>query len=156
MKTLFIALLISINSYHPNDNCDHLNEIRDIFQAGVNNKEELAEMIAICKKYDCDKITPYYAAATMRKAEFVWSPLEKLSNFNKGKKMLESFIKEHPNNIEAKYIRWLTQKMAPKFLGYHENIKEDYDYIQKNITKSDLDKEYQKVILNHIQKMKHE
>lgn len=154
VKTILFTLFFSLNMVA--NNCDSLEKVRNMFQSGVENKEELNIMIDFCKKSNCEKTIPYYAAATMRKAEFVWSPLDKLANFNKGKKMLESFIAKNPENIEAKYIRWLTQKMAPRFLGYHQNIENDYRFIQKNITKSDIEKSYQKVILHHIQKLKNE
>ncbi|GGF67318.1 hypothetical protein [Wenyingzhuangia marina] len=155
MKTLFIAFIYSLTlSLSPN-NCEQLKTVRAFFQEGVN-EEQLEEMILICEKSNCDDVIPYHAAATMKKAEFVWSPMQKLANFKKGKKMLESFIKEHPDNIEARYIRWLTQKKAPSFLGYHDNIKEDDEFIKKNIAKSNINQDYQKVMLKHIKKVKNE
>lgn len=154
MRIVLIAFFFTLTMSA--QNCEKLTEIRQIFQVGVHNQQQLEDMIAICKTSNCTKITPYHAAANMRKAEFVWSPFQKLSNFNKGKKMLETFISNNPKNIEARYIRWLTQKMAPKFLGYHNNIDKDYTYIVTNISKSDIDKSYQKIMLAHLQKIKNE
>ena len=153
MKTLILTLLFSINITA--NNCEHLVQVRNIFQAGMN-KKQLEKMILICEKATCPKIIPYHAAAIMKKADFVWSVFKKLSNFKKGKKMLEDFIKKNPEDVEARYIRWLTQKMVPKFLGYNNNIKEDYLFIQDNIVNSNIDKDYQKVIFNHIKKIKNE
>lgn len=73
-----------------------------------------------------------------------------------GKKMLNNFILKYPQNIEARYIRWLTQKMAPSFLNYNQNLAEDYDYILLNIKKSNIDIEYQKTILAHLKKINNE
>ncbi|MDO6737168.1 hypothetical protein [Wenyingzhuangia sp. 2_MG-2023] len=153
MKKLWFVLFLTLQLQA--SNCDSLNKIRNIFQAGVNEKE-LTEMIAICKQSDCEEVIPYLAAATMKKAEFAWSPFDKLANFNRGKKMLENFIKKNPKNIEAKYIRWLTQKMAPRFLGYHNNLEQDELFILKNINKSDIDSSYQKIMLAHLKKIKNE
>ncbi|MGY6650207.1 hypothetical protein [Wenyingzhuangia sp. IMCC45574] len=153
MKLLFVSLFFSLQLFA--NECDSLRKVRNIFQAGVNAKQ-LEEMILICKASKCDKITPYLAAATMKKAEFVWSPFDKLKYFKKGKNLLEGYIKEHPTSVEAKYIRWLTQTMAPKFLGYRANLKQDYTFIQQHITQSDIDKQYQNIILLHIKKIKNE
>lgn len=153
MKTLFFTLLFSLQLFA--NNCESLSKIRGIFQAGVN-EEQLEAMILICKASNCDNVTPYLAAATMKKAEFAWSPFNKLKYFNTGKKMLENFIKDHPQNIEAKYIRWLTQKMAPKFLNYRDHLEQDYQYIKNNIAKSNLPTDYRNVILAHIKKVNNE
>lgn len=147
----FWMFIISAHS----QKCKDLDTIRAIFQKGVN-EQELERMIEICERSSCRQIIPYYAASLMKKAEFVWSPFEKLSTFKKGKKKLEEFIAKNPKNIEAKYIRWLTQKMAPKFLGYRDRLEEDYQYIQKNIHQSNINPSYQKVMLNHIKKIQDE
>ena len=153
MKALLITLVLFFNA--ANKNCDVLFKVRNIFQAGVNEKE-LDNMLAICNKAACVKITPYHAAATMKKAEFAWSPIKKISYFNTGKRMLDDFINQYPHNIEARYVRWLTQKMAPSFLGYNKNLEDDYNYIINNIERSDIDIDYKKTILEHIKKVAHE
>ncbi|NIJ44788.1 hypothetical protein FHR24_001227 [Wenyingzhuangia heitensis] len=153
MKNVVFFLLLSLNLQA--QNCSELPKIRAIFQAGVN-EEQLEDMLLLCKKSTCDKTTPYHAAATMKKAEFVWSPISKLSNFNKGKKMLENFIDKNNKNIEARYIRWLTQKMAPSFLNYNSSIDKDYAFIIQNIDESNIEKSYQKTILNHLKKIQNE
>lgn len=153
MKIFLILFLFTLTTY--SQSCKTLTKIRDIFQAGVN-KEELNNMIELCKQTKCIEVKPYHAAATMKKAEFVWSPFEKLSNFKKGKKMLETFIIHHSENIEARYIRWLTQKMAPSFLNYNKNLEEDYNFIINKIHKSNIDFNYQKKILAHLKKVSNE
>ncbi|ANW96426.1 hypothetical protein AXE80_09105 [Wenyingzhuangia fucanilytica] len=154
MKTLFIAFFAALTLSWSN-NCEQLQKVRTFFQDGVD-KEQLEEMIVICEKSNCSDVIPYHAAAIMKKAEFVWSPMQKLSNFKKGKKMLENFITKHPNHVEARYIRWLTQNKAPKFLGYYNNLDEDDLFIQKNLAKSNINTDYQNIMLKHIKKIKNE
>lgn len=153
MKTLFIFLFFSLQVVA--NNCNDLSKIRDYFQSDIN-ETSLDKMILVCKQSSCNDAIPYLAVATMKKAEYAWSPLTKLSYFKKGKKMLEEFIKINPNHIEAKYVRWLTQKMAPSFLGYRENLKEDYLFIQQNITTSSIALKYQQTILKHLKKVNNE
>lgn len=153
MKTLFLALLFCININHTS--CNELNKVRNLFKNGID-KKELAEINRIYDHSDCSKITPYYAVAIMKNAEFTWSPIKKLSYFKQGKEMLEAFIKKFPNNIEARYVRWLTQTRAPKFLEYYNELETDYTFIIQNIANSSIEKDYQKFILNNIEKIKNE
>jgi len=136
-------------------NCKNLHEVRAIFLSKVN-EQQLENMLTLCKQTNCKKTIPYYAAATMKKAEFVWSPISKFTNFNKGKKMLEQFILKNPYNIEARYIRWMTQKMAPSFLRYNKNITEDYLFILERISESTIEFTYQQTILSNIKKVNNE
>nr|WP_321450248.1 hypothetical protein [uncultured Carboxylicivirga sp.] len=77
--------------------------------------------------------TVYLASAYMQKAQYVLSPLKKLNYFNKGKDMLEEFILKHPDNIDARYVRFLVQTNSPSFLGYKSEIKIDKKFVQDNI-----------------------
>jgi len=150
MKLIFTAFFIFLTLQPP---CNELHKLRKLFQAEVNEKQ-LLNMITICEKSTCEKTTPYHAAAIMQRAEFEWSPIKKIKSFTMGKSMLENFILKSPQNIEARYIRWLTQKMAPSFLNYNQNLAEDYDYILLNIKKRGIDIEYQKTILAHLKTIK--
>ncbi len=65
-------------------------------------------------------------------ANHVFSPLEKLNTFKKGKKNIEQAIRQQPKNAELRFIRFSVQKNAPAFLGYRSNLKEDEEFIRKN------------------------
>lgn len=136
-------------------NCNDLTKVRALFKSEIN-EDKLESIISICVNSNCYKTTPYYAVATMQKAEFVWFPLHKFKYFNKGKEILENYIIQNPNNIEARYVRWLTQKKAPSILNYNKNIEEDYQYILTKIAKSDIELNYQFTILSHIKKINNE
>ena len=86
----------------------------------------------------------------MQKAQFALTPWKKYGHFKKGKKELEAFIKKNPNDLEARYLRFLVQSNAPFFLGYRSEIKNDYNMIQKNIKEYDLPDDYKKQILKHL------
>lgn len=153
MHHLFISLLLilQINT----NKCKDLPTIRNLFKNGID-ENELAEINKIYENSDCEKITPYYAVATMKNAEFTWSPIKKMSYFKKGKEILETFITRSPKNLEARYLRWITQSKAPRFLGYYNELEIDYKFIQENINKSGIDKDYQKFMLNNIETIKNE
>lgn len=84
-------------------------------------------------------------------ANHVFSPLKKLNTFNTGKKHIEMAIKNEPDNAEIKFIRLSVQKNAPSFLGYRSNIKEDTEFIKRNLhqIKSEILQENIKLLLEY-------
>lgn len=153
MKTLLITVLMFLTPLKKN--CEDLKTVRGYFLKEVT-KVQLLHMIKICEQSKCNLTVPYHAAATMKRAEFEWSPIKKLKSFRMGKEMLDSFIKKYPENIEARYIRWLTQKKVPSFLNYSKNLDEDYNYIITHIEKSSIDSDYKKTIVQNLKKIKNE
>jgi len=154
MKLIFIYIFLIFNNTPNPKNCAQLQEVRSIFEKGIETREELKYMLKISSQENCHFITPYLAAVTMQQAEFCWSPLKQLHYFSKGKTMLENYIALYPKTITGRYVRWLIQKMSPKFLNYNNNIEDDYQYIINNINKSNINPNYQKIILTRIKNIK--
>ena len=155
MKFLIFSFLMAFCKLLPGHNdCMHVQEVRALFEKGIESKEELKHMFEICNQYPCEQITPYLSAATMKQAEFTWSPIKQYRFFNQGKNMLEKHIETHPNTIEGRYIRWLIQTMAPKFLIYRQNIDEDYQFIIQNIERSQLTQTTKQNILTRMENIK--
>ena len=90
----------------------------------------------------------------MQSAKYSFWPPKKLKHFNKGKKILESFILSNPENTEARYLRILVQSEVPDFLGYNKEINTDIKFVKLKIGGSDLPKIYQNLILKNIAPIK--
>ena len=74
----------------------------------------------------------------MQRAEHSSWPITQLSWFNEGKEKLENYIYNYPNDIEARYIRYLVQEGSPGFLGYKDSIEKDKKFILNNIESANL------------------
>jgi hypothetical protein len=74
----------------------------------------------------------FMGAMTMKKAGLGGSPTTKLSLFKQGHKMLETAIKEDPNNAEYRFLRLMIQENAPGILGYKNDTEKDSEYIRKS------------------------
>jgi hypothetical protein len=149
MKLLFI--IISLFSLQ--NKCDDMQSIRNDFHT-IDSKEKLESFIELTTKSESEKVLPYLASAIMQSAKYAFFPTKKLKNFNKGKKMLESFIQNNPNNIEARYIRIFVQSEIPKFLGYDKEIEADIKFVKLKIDDSDLPEAYKNLILKNISEIK--
>lgn len=150
MKAVFIFLIAC--TFSPGlfaQGCEKMTEVRNQFHKARSEKT-VASFLSFAKKISCTKATPYVATATMRQAEFVNSPIQKLRYFKKGKAVLEQYIDQHPTDIEARYVRILVQKNIPSLLGYSSDIESDQKYIRAHIDHSNLSASYKKTILKYI------
>ena len=96
------------------NNCNYVEDYRYKYHT-IINKEELQNFIEELEELSCSKLQPYLSSSIMKRAKYSFLPNTKLKYFNEGKNSLEDFIKIHPENIEAKYVRLMTQKEIPDF-----------------------------------------
>lgn len=144
----FIFLLLGSNVLQACTSRE-MTKTRNLFHV-ARTKSKLQTFLTYVKKVDCKNAKPYYASAIMQQAEYTINPIMKLKHFNKGKAMLESFIKKHPNNIEARYVRILVQNSVPSILGYKSNILADKQFIKSELGNSKISASYRKTILKYI------
>ncbi len=78
----------------------------------------------------------FYAVSNFFMAKHSVNPINKLSYFNKGKKLLDDAVKSEPNNLEIRLMRLISQEKTPKILGYKSSIASDKDFILKNYKNS--------------------
>jgi hypothetical protein len=145
MKWTFIYLLILFGV----SEVSILEQIREVFPQ-VNSVEEADLWL---KKLDTEEgimVDAYKASLLFVKSRYVKFPLTKLKYFKRGKKQLDGLIKENPDNIEMRYIRFLFQKQMPRFLGYHTSIEEDFKVIVSTIENSKINKDFKKHMLLNI------
>lgn len=147
MLSLLITILFTWTSGP--DSCAGMAQVRTDY-GNIQTEQELNQFISLIESIDCQFKGPYEASATMQKAQYTLAPWTQYNYFRKGKKMLENYIEKYPENIEARYVRFLIQTHAPFFLGYNNEIKSDAAFIRTNIDKQDLSLTYQKRILNHL------
>ena len=146
MKLLWLLLLIG------SVQCDDMASIRKEYHL-LNSEEKVEKFIDRVRKQDCFAATPYLASAMMQRAEYRAWPTSKLSTFNEGKSLLETYIKNNPKDLEARYVRLLVQSEIPSILGYNSDMELDEKYIRENIEISGLPISYQQIILDNTNKV---
>jgi hypothetical protein len=72
----------------------------------------------------------------MLQSKFAINPFVKLKAFNDGKEQLEKVIKQYPQDIELRFLRFCVQDGTPAILDYKLNMKEDSQFIENKISKS--------------------
>ncbi|MFK7755903.1 MAG: hypothetical protein AB8B53_03105 [Flavobacteriales bacterium] len=145
-----LALIILISSLTlSSDYCD-MTEVRSQFHQENDSEKRLETHIINMELMSCEKVTPYLACAIMQRAEHSSWPPTQIGYFNKGKDMLETYIQKNPEDIEARYVRYLVQKGAPGFLGYKSNMDSDYSFILSNLNQADLPPQFLTKMINSL------
>jgi hypothetical protein len=75
----------------------------------------------------------YMGAGKMLLAKNAFSPISKFNLFTEGKLLLDGSIKNAPNEIELRYLRYSIQLNCPAFLNYDSNRNEDRSFILKQL-----------------------
>lgn len=142
MKYLLVFYFIVTSSI----NASSIDEVRYGFYK-IKSKVEIEVYENILKDNTSQEAKAYKAALFFMKAKFAFFPHNKFRYFISGKELLESTIKQSPNNVELKYIRFLFQMELPKILGYSNNTEEDFNFIIEKINKCDLNSIFKKDML---------
>ena len=130
-----IILLISLNpifSY----NVKEIDNIRSLYLQASTSEEncnKFGEIINNKSHNSSPLINGYKGCYYLIKCKFIKNPITKISYFKKGKKILEYAIKEFPDLIELRFIRYTIQIHMPKYLMYYHNIEKDINFVEKNI-----------------------
>jgi hypothetical protein len=121
-----IVLLAVLLSATLNREVELVN-LRRHYEKAVNNQYVANELLKRLEQMP--PATPLYVgytgAVNMILAKFLNNPINKLESFNKGKYMLERAIKESPDDLELRFLRYTVQSNTPIFLGYSNNLKSD-------------------------------
>ncbi|MDR7208603.1 hypothetical protein [Flavobacterium piscis] len=110
-----------------------------------NNAKEFTAKLATISNDDDKILVAYKAASILLESKFEKKLKDKMERFKEGAKLLESTIKNDPNNIEIRMIRLSIQENVPGITGYKKNIKEDKKFITAHYSEQNATlKEYLK------------
>jgi hypothetical protein len=94
----------------------------------------------------------FMGAMLMKRASFFGSAGSRLHYFREGHKLLESAIKQYPENVEFRFLRLMIEEHVPPQLGYNKEIENDCAFIRKNY--KSLPEDVQRTIEDYNKKSK--
>jgi|SRR5690606_20641075 len=110
-----------------------LEYLRLNYEKAVSDKQLCSMMIEELEgKMDSSVFIAYLGGLQTIWANHTLNPISKFQTFKTGKGNLERAVEMAPNNIETRFIRLSVQKNAPRFLGYHQQIEADEEFINRN------------------------
>lgn len=129
----FWGFLIFLSNFLTAQQMD-VNHLRQNYKSATENKAVCNELLRKLDSQSNSGINlAYYGALQSVWAKHVNNPIEKLRTFRKGKKNIEMAIKQKPDNLEIRFLRYSVQKGSPGFLGYKSNMDDDRNFLQKNL-----------------------
>lgn len=136
MRKHVIILLMLIASIQITTAQVSLTQARSMYLGMRDNK---CNSLELSKKFENSQpkdalLKAYWGASTAVAPECLGNPMEIIKYFRKGKTLLDETVKQQPDQMEIRFLRFATQTKAPSFLGYNSNISEDKNLILKNIT----------------------
>lgn len=130
-----------------------LTDFRLLLQKGENSESATKILINNSKEIYTKTKKPiyeaFYAVGNFFMAKHAVNPWNKLSYFNKGKKALDNAVNKDPNNLEIRFMRYISQEQTPAFLGYNKDLKSDKTFILAEYKKS-KDEDLNKRIKMHL------
>lgn len=131
----FFGFLLSAMFFFTSFIAPDLDVTRANYKKVVSDKDLCKEMISELRNSQNISAThlAYFGGLQAIWANHVFNPITKLKTFQEGKENIEKAIETEPNNVELRFIRLSIQRNVPGFLGYRSNVKEDSEFIKKNL-----------------------
>lgn len=113
-----------------------LENIRNLFYSSVDDENELMKLDSLITYEFSDTLSQYppvilayYGGVEALKAKHTFWPFNKLSYFNSSMNILKTAVKEEPDNLEIRFIRFSILDNVPGILGFSEEREIDKDEI---------------------------
>lgn len=147
-----ISILFFVTSISSAQNTRDLELIRTAFQ-DIKNEEDVRSILVFeiieTNREQVNILEAYKGASQCMMANYVFSPVSKLKNFNQGEKIIEASITENME-VENVYLRLLIQLNIPKVLNYYNNIDGDIIFLDQHMSKAPIDVEYKKIMIKNL------
>jgi len=144
---LLVSLLLLVNFAGTPDLASIRKMYADVAKSETKAKE-FTEKLSAVSNNDDKILVAYKAASILLDSKFEKKLGEKMDRFKEGAKLLESTIKNDPDNIEIRMIRLSIQENVPGITGYKKNIKEDKKFITAHYAEQNVTlKEYLKAFV---------
>ena len=146
--TLFFYCMVSPAQELP------IEDVRNLYQQAAVEKSACEKLINHLSSTEVETnplLFGYKGSATMMMAQYVSNPISKLSNFYKGKNMLDEAIQVDQENMELRFLRFAAQTEAPAMLGYRGEIEQDKKLILNSLPTSN-DEALQQLIIGYLVK----
>ena len=151
MKLVFIltmSLIISHSVYSSDVNLNCRKYYYGVCLSEISVKD-FNDYLELHQNNEEVVIKGYQAVIWFLWADFYLNPIKKWSCYNKGMEKLDQLIASYAENAELRFLRLTIQDHTPFFLNYNSNIKEDKEFIHRNLN-SILDKDLQEKITDYL------
>ncbi|MEP3387510.1 MAG: hypothetical protein ABJO02_04945 [Reichenbachiella sp.] len=141
------TFLLMFNFVNP----DGTDSLRSQYLQAAVDKSKIESFKSTCSQTKLKHPTHlgYCTMIHFLEAKNALNPYRKLSEFNIGKKTLDSLIKTNTENIELRYLRHSIQDRVPSVLGYNDQLENDKEFMSIKLNSISDSSTYQ-LIYNYL------
>ncbi|WP_338759272.1 hypothetical protein WAF17_11415 [Bernardetia sp. ABR2-2B] len=127
-------------------------EIRKKYFEAIGNERKIEKLLKHLRdiKNTSALLMAYRAACESMMAQFSWNPYTKLAQVNKSFDFFEKAVKEEPQNVEIRFLRFSVQHNVPDFLRKNREFEEDKDVLVENFDKANFDLDFSQFIIGYL------
>jgi hypothetical protein len=150
---VLLLLMLILSSSSPS--LSTKQQIREMYAKSYACKQTTQQLLQLLANQEQNAFTiGYTGAAKMMMAKHAFNPFTKISNFNTGKRLLNTAIKKEKGNTELIFLRYANQVSAPSFLGYDDNIEDDKQQLFRDLASRQVDEHLAKTVIAFLQQQK--
>ena len=118
--------------------------IRETFYGAVESESLTEKLLAYLEGLSSNRVEDlsplllgYYGATETLIAKHAFNPFRKLSKLNDGLEKIAKAIKQNPDNLEIRFLRFSILHYIPGFLGFSKEREEDLKSIYSLLLQKD-------------------
>ena len=127
-KRFGIMLYLICSAVYAKGKDPDIIELRNLFYHSDKDKkvcEQFCKKLQMIENTGNPLLLAYKGISLIMSAKHVSNPYYKISNFNKGKAILERAVQMDLKNTEIRFLRYCVQTQVPGILCYRANKEED-------------------------------
>ena len=135
--SIFAISLLSILFLNGQDHA--LEELRPKYMKALHDYEEAPDVYELFEAVEnpSAKLLAYRGALEAIMTKTTWNIFKKLSFLSDCQDTFNEAIAMAPNNIEVRFMRLSVEHEIPYYLGFSSHMKEDKEFVVKNINQFD-------------------
>ncbi len=144
MILLVLLSLLSVSS------AQNVDELLEAFHK-IDSERDMLEFEDQLSSSKASETPAFAACIEMMKAEYTMNPVSKWNHFSKGRDQLDDYISKNTKCVVGRYLRLMTQRETPAFLGYKDEITADEKFIKAELENSLISVKSKELIKKNLQ-----
>ena len=133
-----------------------VGRLRNLYYKAATEKDSAVKLAEMLKTVNGDSpaiLVCYKGVSEMIKAKYLINPFNKWNKFKNGRKLIEQAVRDSPQGVEIRFLRFCIQTNLPGFLGYSKDIAADQTFLLDKVNQLD-DNGLKQNIKNYLLKLK--
>lgn len=135
MRCFFYSVLLLTTGVSAFASSPNLKVIRSEFHKAALDPKRVESFHHYMSEFDDREpvLKAYKAASEALIAQVTWNPMEKYQQVKRFEALINDAVKNAPDNLEIRFLRFSVEYSIPRFLGVSNNLEEDKNVIISNL-----------------------